>query len=110
MGGSSMGLGSGSSIGSRAGAFSGPSRSAPSIHHHTHIGPPAVGVFGYGYGPAPMVYAGGGGGGSALFTFLVLGIFAYVAFNTFVGSRCARALACGEVTPRTAMALAGYSP
>jgi uncharacterized membrane protein len=41
--------------------------------------------FGY-YAPAPVVVAGGGGGGSALFTFLVLGIFAFVAYQAISGS------------------------
>ena len=81
--GGGMGAGMGGGMGSR-GAM--PSRNAPSVHHHSTVLAPApsVGYFGYGY-PAPMVYGGGGGGGSALFTFLILGIFAFVLFNTFAG-------------------------
>jgi uncharacterized membrane protein len=49
--------------------------------HHNTIVAPSFG-FGYGFGyPAPVVYGGGGGGGG-LFTLLVLGIFAYVIFNS----------------------------
>ena len=77
-------MSSGPAFGGRSGGGYG--HSAPQMRSstHLHVGP-SVGYFGY--GPAPMVY-GGVGGGSSLFTFLILGIFAYVLFNTFV-ARCA---------------------
>ena len=86
---------SGSSLGgfSGRGSYSSrmPSAPGPSMQRsHTYISPgPSVGYFGWG---APMVYGGGGvgGGGSALFSFLLVGIFAYVLFNSFfAGSGCA---------------------
>lgn len=56
----------------------------PTYTSPTIIQPRVVPSFGFGYG-YPVVYGGGGGGGS-LFTLLILGIFAYVAFNAISGS------------------------
>lgn len=94
--GGSMGGSMGGGMSSRS--YGGPSRSsyggnlrnAPPMQSTTIVTPSfgfGYSPFGYGYG-APVV-VGGGGGGSSLFGLLVLGIFAYVAFNAITGSRCA---------------------
>eukprot|EP00892_Ulva_mutabilis_P004561 jgi/Ulvmu1/2477/UM137_0002.1 len=84
--GSSFG-GSGSYGGARS--YSAPRTSygptySPTYTTPTIIQPRVVPSFGFGFG-YPVVYGGGGGGGS-LFTLLILGIFAYVAFNAISGS------------------------
>lgn len=54
---------------------------SPTYTSPTIIQPRVVPAFGFGFG-YPVMY---GGGGSSLFTLLILGIFAYVAFNAISG-------------------------
>lgn len=57
------------------------------IRPHTTVVRPGLG-FGVPmgmYSPAPVMMAGDGGGGGGIFTLLVLGIFAFVAYQAVTG-------------------------
>lgn len=59
------------------------------VNHHTTVVRPGFG-WGFGapmgmYSAGPVMVAGDGGGGGGIFTLLVLGIFAFVAYQAFTG-------------------------
>jgi uncharacterized membrane protein len=59
------------------------------VQPHTTIVRPSFG-WGFGapvalYSPAPVMVSGYGGGGSGIFTLLILGIFAFVAYQAVTG-------------------------
>jgi len=75
----------------------GMSRSAPSLSTgsgYARSGPGVVVAPRFGFGLGYPSYGYGGYGVSAfpssVFTFLVFGIFAYIAFQSFTASKCAR--------------------
>jgi hypothetical protein len=93
MGGSYGGRAMGGSS-SYGGSMGGPYRSYNAPHTtivqpHTTVVRPSFG-WGFGapvalYSPAPVVGVGYGGGGSGIFTLLILGIFAFVAYQAVTG-------------------------